>query len=223
MRRRDFHRIGLLWLLAPMLGCASKTVDGDKPVPTGAADRALVGRMPGHVALLIRPQVLGTVTRVKYQPVEGLEVPVGLIVEEAALAALGHALQGGALRMDEWPTADKGCAASLVVEAVRLEHDVSVTLGLIPLPPYLLPVPFLRSHLAFDLSLWDVQGQAVWARTYDGRHETVTQKAVSKWESETLPVSLVRTAQDSARRLSQEMAADVLQWLAAERSKPRDL
>jgi len=131
-------------------------------------------------------------------------------------------LQGGAQRVNEAPAAGTGFAATLVIEAVRVEHD-SKLLWIMPLPvyPYLIGDSAAYAQLAFDLRVLDAQGRPVWTRTYDSGREIYKRPALLR--SETLPVGLVRMAHESAWRLSQQVVVDLRDALAAERSRPREL
>lgn len=222
MISRSARLVGML-LLGLSVGCAS-------PQYEGAFDPALfpqVGteagsRTPGRVALLVLPQVQELVYEGTRRPAYSVRVPVGRIVEEAVRTALGEALQGGAQRVNEAPAAGTGFAATLVIEAVRVEHD-SKLLWIMPLPvyPYLIGDSAAYAQLAFDLRVLDAQGRPVWTRTYDSGREIYKRPALLR--SETLPVGLVRMAHESAWRLSRQVVVDLRDALAAERSRPREL
>jgi len=214
--------VGLLALLAVSVGCASKYEGAFNPAlfPRGAV--AADSRTPGRVALLVRPQVQDVVHEGVDAPASGVRLPVGRIVEEAMRAAVGDALRGGVQRMNEVPMAGAGLDATLVIEAVRVGHDDKL-LWIVPIPvfPFVMGDKDIYAQLAFDLSLLDAQGRAVWTRSYDGGRELY--KRPSFWSSERLPVGLVRMAHETAWRLSQEAVGDLREWLEAERIKPREL
>jgi hypothetical protein len=137
--------------------------------------------------------------------------------------ALADALRGGAQRVIEVPAANAGFAATLMIEAVRVEHGSERSGGVIVVPvrPFLAPEWSFFVHLAFDLRLLDAQGRTVWTRTCDGGCEVW--KRPSFWSTEQLPAGMVRIAHEAAWRLSQQAVGDLRDWLAAERSKPREL
>lgn len=167
-------------------------------------------RIAGRMALRVPPQVRAT----SYDALPTIRVnvrlPIGRIVEQAALAALGDAM-GGA-----------GINATLVIDAVRAEYHRSLSL-LIPAPP---PLFFIEDYtvdtrLAFDLRLVDAQGRTVWTRTYDTGTEIVRHESI--WKVAATPEGLVRIAHDAAWRLWQQAVADLRDWFAAERNKLREL
>jgi hypothetical protein len=79
----------------------------------------------------------------------------------------------------------------------------------------------IGARLSFDLSLLDAQGRSVWTRSYDSGHEIY--KRPSFWSHERAPDGLVRMAHEAAWRLAQQAIADLRDWIATERNKPREL
>jgi hypothetical protein len=225
MNRHTARLVGLLVLLALWGGCASTDEGAPNPALFPRAAVAPENRTPGRVAVLVRPQVQAMVHEIPNSLDAGVRLQVGRIVEESVVTALGGALRGGAHRLNEVPLANRGFAATLVIEAVRAEHGSERTGGVIVVPAF--PIPFLApamsfyAHLAFDLSLLDAQGRAVWTHTYDGGHEIW--KRPSFWSTEKLPAGMVRMAHETAWRLSQQAVSDLREWLVAERGKAREL
>lgn len=147
-------------------------------------------------------------------------MPIGRIVEEAALASVGQTSQDGVLRVNEVPLAGGGFDATLVIDAVRMELDHEKYTVVLPFPPFITWVGATTGHIAFDLRLLDVQGRAVWSRTYDSGREDWQRFSVTSGEK--VPVAIVRMAHETAFRLSQQVAGDLRRWLADERGKPRN-
>jgi hypothetical protein len=214
--------VGLLALLTLLGGCASKYEGAFNAALFPRAAAAADSPTPGRVALLVRPQVQDLVYEGVNAPASGVRLPVGRIVEEAVLAAVGDALRGGVQRLHEASVAGAGFDATLVIEAVRLGHDDKLS-WIVPIPvfPFVMGDRDIYAQLAFDLSLLDAQGRTVWTRSYDGGRELY--KRPSFWSSEPLPVGLVRMAHETAWRLSQQAVGDLREWLEAERIKPREL
>jgi hypothetical protein len=222
MNRRTAGLIGCLLLLTLATGCATKYEGGFNPTFFPRAALAPEARQVGRVAVWVRRPAADLVyTVTTRQEALGLQVPIGRIVEEAALASVGQTLQGGALLVNEVPVADGGFAATLVIDAVRMELDHEKYTAVLPLPPFITWVGATSGRVAFDLRLLDAQGRAVWSRTYDSGREDWQRFSVTSGEE--VRVAIVRIAHETAWRLSQQVAADVRDWLADERGKPREL
>ena len=221
MNRRIAGLVGCLLLLTLATGCAAKYEGGFNPTFFPRAALAPEARQVGRAAVWVRPPAEGLVYTVTRQEALGLQVPIGHIVEEAALASVGQTLQGGALRVNEVPVADGGFAATLVIDAVRMELDHEKYTAVLPLPPFITWVGATSGRVAFDLRLLDAQGRAVWSRTYDSGRERWQRFSVTSGEE--VSVAIVRMAHETAWRLSQQVAADLRDWLADERGKLREL
>jgi hypothetical protein len=216
LRRRDLWSCTLLAAAGLFGGCAT-------PPPLIAVNPALFGRGPvdpgsqaaGRVAVLVPKQVAGQVA-------EGdPRVPIGQIVAQAVLGAVGDAFAGGARQVTTVPRDGDGFAATLVVDAIRCTYKVRL-LWLVPLPiPFM---PFIGDSepgmsLELDVRLMDGQGRQVWARSYKSGREVWVHEPMTP-----VPSDLTSTlAHSLAWRLSQEATSDLREWLAEERSKPRDL
>ena len=214
--------VGLTVLLALSGGCASTYEGAFDAALFPRAAAASDSRTPGRIALLVLPQLQDLVHEGTRRPASRVRLPVGRIVEEALRTSLVDALHGGALRVNDVPAPGTGFAATLVIEAIRVEHDSQLQ-WLMPLPvyPYVIGDSIVHAQLAFDVRLLDVRGRSVWARTYDSGREVY--KRPSFLSTETLPVGLVRMAHESAWRLSQQVVVDVRDALAAERNRAREL
>ncbi len=176
----------------------------------------------GPIALVVGPSVQGLVVAGRKGAAEGVRFPLGRIVEEALAQSLAQALRGGVQREGAALPAGARPAATLVVDAARIEHG-SRTKGIVPWPafPFVMPLVDTLSTLAFDLRLVDAQGTTLWSRSYDSGPEVAERK--SFWSVEAPHELLLRTAHEQAWRLSQQAATDVREALASERNKARDL
>lgn len=216
MRRRDLWSFTLLAAAGVSGGCAA-------PPSLIAVNPALFGRGPvdpgtqvaGRVAVLVPKQVVGQVA-------EGdPRVPIGQIVAQAALGAVGDTFAGGAQPVTTVPRDGDGFAATLVIDAIRCKYEVRL-LWLLPTPiPFM---PFIGDSemgmsLAMDVRLMDRQGRQVWSRSYDSGREVWVHEPMTP-----IPSDLTSTlAHSLAWRLSRQAASELREWLAEERSKPRDL
>jgi len=112
--------------------------------------------------------------------------------------------------------------ATLAVDAVRFELRQRLL--------WYVPVSLLTgiskyessALLALDLSLFNAQGRAAWARTYSDDAGRLTWTSPPT-DSESLPEGITRLAHEAAWRLSQQATRDLRDWLEAERAKPRKL
>jgi len=212
----------LALLLVLLAGCAAPLQVGPDPALFPRSAEATAGKVTGRVALWVPAQVAAAENRSERVLGAGsnLHVPVGRIVEQAARLALGDALSGGVQPVDALPPAGAGVSATLVFDSVRCVDRVRLL--------WLLPVPYLGVigdteidvQLTFDVRLLDAQGRSVWTRSYDGGRVVWKRPSGS---SESADAGIVRLAHEAAWHLSQQAATDLRDWLAAERSKPREL
>jgi hypothetical protein len=223
-------RAGLIALLALLGGCAA-------PAPHEAAVNLALfapaasapdSRHPGRVAMLMPPQVQGTVylgEKLIGYPSDSrqLRIPSGRIVEQAALTALGDALPGQVEQVSAPPASSDGFKATLVIDAVRFEYHERVQMVLpllIPVVGTLIVISEVDTRLAFDLRLLDAQGHTVLTRTYDGGREIwKAPPETFEWSAD----GIVRLAHEAAWRLAQQAVRDLRDWLEAERIRPREL
>lgn len=75
-------------------------------------------QIAGRVALLVPPQVAATLSQTQEHR-RDMQLPIGRIVEQAAILAFGEAVSGGIGIVDSPPAAGAGYSATLVVESVR--------------------------------------------------------------------------------------------------------
>lgn len=118
MTRGQRELAGLLSLLAMLQGCAS--YEGALNAAwLPPASTAAEGRTPGRVALMVPPQAQASVSAVG----QLVKLQVGAIAEQAMRAALGDGLQGGVQQVYVALPPTGGHSATLVVDAVRFEHQ----------------------------------------------------------------------------------------------------
>ena len=213
-------------MMALLGGCAT-THQGKVEAAIFTRSAAAPANLPGsRVALLLAPQVratmyLGEALIDAAWVNEHVQVPIGPIVEAAALAALGEAMGGGVLQLDPASPAG-GFSATLAVDAVRFEYHDKL-LYVIPLPLPGLPLVIeseVDVRLAFDTRLLDGLAHVVWTRIYDAGLETWKCPVKSR---EVSADGIVRMAHEAAWRLARQASQDLADWLESERNKPREL
>lgn len=218
MSRRRRGWVVLLALITLLPGCAS--YEGT-PNPAWFPRDAAVAESstPGQVRFWVQPQVQATVSPVG----RVLRLQVGSIVEQAVLTTLGEGLQGGVQQIYAMPQASPGSGATVVIDAVRFEHHERLRWWFwVPLTLSAVQQYEAEVTLAFDLSLFDAQGQLAWSRTYAddaGRLVWTTPSA----SSTPLPEDIGRTVHEAAWRLAQQVLRDVREWMESERVRPRNL
>lgn len=214
----------LLTLVAT--GCATRT---EAPVDAALFARQPAPaerRLPGRVALWMPPQPTHTVEAKTL--LEAVRVPIGRIVEEATMAALRDAMQGGAVLLKDPPTPGSGSGVTLVVEAVQLTLKEQTEAELGPVPPFVFPARVTYGQLALEMSLLDDRGRKLWTRRYDAGRERWFPPAVwttppAPWTTLPQTYTIMRRSHEAAWLLAQQAAKDVRDWLAADRGRPRDL
>jgi hypothetical protein len=215
-------------------GCAT-FVDVGKP------DTALFARTPGstdpgpspHVAVIDN----AALTEFKYEWTKGsprLLIPIGQIVEAAAVAALTDEF---GLPVAQYPSAEaatleKGpvaLVAMVTLQPVKFEvHDESFPLW-IPLFPVVLPVATRQDvRLVVEWQVLDAKGSLLWTRRYDSGDVKMTPMPESRGRSahsgaEKEPRFYVRLAHQAAYTLMREAARDMRNWVEAERLRERVL
>lgn len=222
MIARRWLAYGLLLLLLLLAACATPLPVGPNPALFPRSAKAPMDQVAGRVALWVPAQVAATENHGErlLGARSNLHVPAGRIVEQAARLALDDALIGGAQPVDALPPAAAGYSATLVLDTVRCVDRVRL-LWLLPVPIFgIIGETEVDVQLAFDLRLLDARGRSVWTRSYDSGRVVWKRPSGS---SEAGDAGIVRLAHEAAWRLSQQMATDLRDWLAAERSKPREL
>lgn len=209
--------IVLLALMALLQGCAS--YEG-APNPSWFPRAAAVPESgtPGRVQLWVQPPVQATVSPVG----QTLRLQVGAIVEQAVVATLGEGLQGGVQQIYAPPQASPGYGATVVIDAVRFEHEER-ELWFLWIPPFSgLSQYEAAVTLALDLSLFDAQGRLAWRRTYADDASRLVWTTPSA-ASTPLPEDIGRVTHEAAWRLAQLVLRDVREWMKGERMRPREL
>lgn len=221
--RRRLARALVLGALLALAGCTS--------VPEKAGfDPALFPRQPveatfdGRVALLADPasvEMTFTGERVLVRPggfFAPVQMPIGRIVHEAALAAFADVFRGGAPAV-----ARAGAEPATPTVVLRVTQYVyrDRLLHFIPLPYILIDTWQLDLQLAIELRLLDADGTVLWSNLYDS--------GLRIWESQKSPLlaheehteSLVRLTHETAFSLMRTAARDVGEWLRNERLRER--
>lgn len=203
-------------------GCASTREGALNPAWFPRVAVAPDSRIAGRVALLVTPQVRNTSHDAMREARVNVRLPTGQITEQAGLAALGDAMKGGVQSLEAPLPPRSGAAATVVVDAVRTEVHRRI-LWMVPVPPPLFVIgdSALETRMAFDMRLIDAQGHTAWTRTYDSGAEVLKHDSI--FRNETTPENLARMTHEAAWRLWQQVVADLRDWMAAERNKPREL
>jgi hypothetical protein len=164
-------------------------------------------KVVGRVALLVPPQVAATLSETQEHR-RDMQLPIGRIVEQAAILAFGEAVSGGVGIVDSPPAAGAGYSATLVIESVRCVERYG-----------------LRSvQVTFDLRLLDAQGRTVWTQAYDsGSQRMAPALPLNDLAIKQMHDDILRLAHEGAWRLMQQAVVDLRDWVAGERLKAREL
>jgi hypothetical protein len=212
--------VGALLVLA---GCTS--------VPVKVAfDPILFQRQPaeatfdGRVAVLADPAAVEVtvtgerVSRGLYTIEAPVQVPIGRVVHEAALAAFADTFSGGA------PTAERaGAEPGAPTVALRVVHyDYHSRLMSSFVMPIFGAVVWekwrLDLRLTIELRLLGGDGALLWSNAYDSGLRTWENEAPERNVEE-----LVRMTHETAFALMRDAARDVGEWLRSERMRERRL
>ena len=230
--RKRITRAFVIGALLALAGCTS--------VPDKADfDPALFPRQPvattydGRIAVLADPAAVDmTVTGERVYGGQSVgvdapvQMPIGRIVHEAALAAFASTFRGGA------PATERaGAEPGTPTVALRVTHyDYRDRLQyVIPLLiPYggllVLTKSQLDLQLVIELRLLDVDGVVLWSNVYDsGLRIWEPLKAPLFAPRETHFEGLVRLTHETAFALMRDAARDVGDWLRNERLRERPL
>jgi hypothetical protein len=235
MTRPARKRIARAFVVGALLALAGCTSVPDK----ADFDPALFPRQPaevtfeGRIAVLADPAAMAmTVTgeRVSggsqaaglYAPVQ---MPIGRIVHEAALAAFADAFPGGASAVER-AGADPG-TPTVALRVTRYDYRDRLQYVVV------LPIPFvggvvekwqLDLQLTIELRLLGIDGAVLWSNVYDS--------GLRIWEPQKRPLfqaaekhfeGLVRLTHETAFTLMRAAARDVGEWLRNERMRERTL
>ena len=195
----DCRWTATLALLVLLGGCAVPVQTTTDPALFPRSATAPASKFAGRVALLVPPQVAGTLAQSEQFGGPRPQLPIGRIVEQAALLALGDAVSGGVDSLDAAPAANAGYSATLVIESVRCVHRVHVL--------WIAPIPYLGLvgdsqtdvQVTFELRLLDAQGRTAWTQAYDSGREVWKHPMLRSKESQT--EGIVRLAHEGSWRL----------------------
>ncbi len=237
-RRLWKFRTPALLAVAMLTGAGCATIDG-RVDPTmfpaareAATDRPVPDRPPVAVGLALpAPLVAQDYIGERLGDFMGprVRVPIGRIVEAAALRALGETFQGAARRTDgDGSRADSGDTADAVAAVVairRIEmnyrHELSFFL---PIHPAFPSVRRLTVRLVLDAELRDPAGRPLWSKTLDsGAIEPSTPRSPLSSGFEDPRTSVIRLAHQAAWRVLLDLAREARDWIEAEHSRERRL
>jgi hypothetical protein len=175
-------------------------------------------KVAGRVALLVPPQVAATLSETKEHR-RDMQLPIGRIVEQAAILAFGEAVSGGIGIVDSPPAAGAGYSATLVIDSVRCVER-SRLLWIAPTPIGIVGDSEISVQVAFDLRLLDAQGRTVWSQAYDSGGLVWDHPLLGKEQKDD---GILRLAYEGAWRMMQQAVVDLRDWVAGERLKVREL
>jgi hypothetical protein len=213
-------------LLAALAGCGTMLEGRVDPAlfPRGSAATA---PFPGRVDVLSNAASLqSTVTGERLYDLAAarVQMPIGRIVHEAALAAFGQTFRGGAQvvdRLDSVPASRP--AAIVVLRATQFGYRDRLQY-LIPLGPLVLERSQLDLQLSLQLRLLDPDGVILWTQTYDSGlriweppRGKIGEPLESRFEG------LVRLTHETVWQLTSEAVRDVGEWLRNEWLRERQL
>lgn len=210
--RRNF---ALLAVTLP-LGCMTSGCSTVEPRPLAPALFPAVPGSPGpmdatRLALSLANPMQSFTTSMRTSLVQ-VQLPLGRIVEAAAMLALGEQFESVALG----PVDDR----RLSVRISDVTPDLTSNLF------YIIPSPFgliervdITTRLAFRLTVPAPDGSARWSRDHDSGRELLK---LNPWR-ENLHESIQRAFHEHAVRLMRQAAADLRGWLAQERLRERVL
>jgi len=197
-----------------------------------AANRSTPGR--SHVAIglalptaLVAQEYLGE--RLDDSMATRVRVPIGRIVEAAALRTLAETFDAGVRRTDagdaRTDSGDTAGAVAAVVAITRIEMNYRDELRyFVPLGPLILSDSRLTVRLVLDAELRDPAGRPLWSKTLDsGAIEPRTPRSPLSRGYEDRPTSVIRLVHQAAWRLLLDLAREARDWVEAEHSRERRL
>jgi hypothetical protein len=230
--RKRIARTFMIGALVALAGCTSVPDKADFD-PTLFPRQPVEATFDARIAVLADPAAMAmTVTgeRVSGGRSGGVDAPVqmpiGRVVHEAALAAFADAFRGGAPAVER-AGAEPG-VPTVALRVTRYDYRDRL-LYVIPLViPYggllVLSKSQLDLQMAFELRLLDVDGAVLWSNGYDS--------GLRIWEPPKRPLfqapekhfpGLVRLTHETALALMRDAARDVGEWLRNERLRERAL
>lgn len=218
--------------LLALVGCTSvpdkakfdPTLFPRQPVETTFEERVAVLADPAAVEMTFTGEkVSGGSGAALYAPVQ---MPIGRIVHEAALAAFADTFPGGAPAVDR-PGAEPG-APTIALRVTNYDYRDRLQYVIPILLPYAGLMVFEKwqvdLQLTIELRLLDFDGAELWSNVYDS--------GLRIWEPPKRPLfeapekhfeGLVRLTHETAFALMRDAARDVGDWLRNERLRERPL
>lgn len=195
-----------------------------QPVETTFEDRVAVLADPASVEMTVTGERVsgGSGAAGLYAPVQ---MPIGRIVHEAALATFAAAFPCGAPTVDR-PGAEPG-APTVALRVAHYDYRDRLQYFVV------VPIPYVGGvvekwqvdlQLAIELRLLDVKGAVLWSNVYDsGLRIWEPQKRSFFQAPEKRFEGLVRLTHETAFSLMRNAAHDVGEWLRNERLRERAL
>lgn len=235
MTRPLRRRLACAFALGTLLVLAGCTSVPDK----AGLDPALFPRQPveatfdGRIAVLADPAAVEmTVTGERVAGGQGgflnapVQMPIGRIVHEAALAAFADSFRGGAVTVER--AGSEPATPTVALRVTRYDYRDRLQYVIPLLIPYggllVLEKWQVDLQLAIELRLLDVDGAVLWSNAYDS--------GLRIWEPLKRPLfgpgekhfeGLVRLTHETAFALMRDAARDVGEWLRNERLRERAL
>jgi hypothetical protein len=202
----------------------------------GRLDPALFLRLPGPPERIVNAQIAivsdPASAQFMYEWTKGsLTIPVGAIVDAAAVAALADETGMPVVQYSSAQAATDGRASTvpmtmIIVRPARFEvHDESIPIVI----PYFFAVPLPTREsvrLIVDWQVLDATGSPLWTRRYDSGEATYTEtprERSTRLGQDREQRFYVQLAHQAAYRLMREAALDLRNWLEAERLRERVL
>ena len=210
-RRTALTALAVGGALAGCAGIVPKPLETTLFPPPGAV---LPPKDPAPIALsLADPAQTFTNPPVRMRFVR-VELPIGRIVEAAALLALG----------EQFAAVGVGAADARVVPVrvadVAPELD-SALVYLVPVPGGLIDRVDITTRLAFGCAALGPDGAPRWHRVYDSGPERLRPRRQGPFVQERLQDAIQRRFHEQAARLMRDAAGELRRWLVQERRRDR--
>lgn len=215
-----------LAVLLALGGCATVEVGKVQPALFPLAVAASAPSLPVRVALVLPPEVreqthVGPAREV--DPIKGIRLPVGAVIEAALQRRLAAAFSGGVQPAALPLPAGAGLDLAVTVSAARLALDSHLN-WVVPVP-LLLPFPLAQSTdhyatLALDLRITDSTGRVLVETTVDSGRVAFER---GLWTRETRLERYQKLLHEAAWQAAEKTAQAALDALQADRLRERAL
>jgi len=211
----------------PAMFPATREAAADRSAANGSANRSPAAVGLALPAPLVAQEYLGE--RLDESMGTRVRVPIGHIVEAAALGTLAQTFDGGVRRTDggnlRTDSKDAAGAVAAIVAITRIEMDYRDELRyFVPLGPLVLSDSRLTVRLLLGVELRDPAGHPLWSKTLDsGAIEPRTPHSPLAKGYEDRPTGVIRLAHQAAWRLLLDLSREARDWVEAEHSRERRL